>query len=452
VPLTAISSFRFTHRSLEPDGTVRLGYALDDIAFEEVFELPEPTVSSPAEQPLLDLLHWVAGVSYYKAAIPEMVTFESSAGPSPSAIRLLHALYSEGLGEFAVVNELERLPNPQFDQAVTQPGDAAEIDSTAPASMGEKRVRRLLVPVGGGKDSAVAIEIARASGIETELFSIGDATPIRESSRVAGLPRKLVTRQIDRRLIELNDQGALNGHVPITAIVSCVALLTAATLGFDAVALANERSASAGNFLWHGVEVNHQFSKSRRVERLLADAVAQIPGGPLIFSLLRPASELSIARAFAGMTQYHPVFTSCNRVFRLDPSSRTTSWCCDCDKCRFVYLILAPFTTPEHLRSVFGVDLLADAAQYDGFALLTATGGEKPFECVGEVDECLAAVQLLGRSPLWSDHAVVRRLVSEVLAGRPAITDAELAGHFTLSDDHDVPDALIGSVREVLRA
>src|SRR6202012_1568885 len=145
----------------------------------------------------------------------------------------------------------------------------------------------------------------KASGIDAALFSVGDATPIRNTAQVAKLPRHVVTRKLDPRLLELNSQGALNGHIPITAIISCVALLTAATQGFDAVALANERSASAGNLLWHGIEVNHQFSKSLRVERLLADAVAEIDDAPSIFSILRPASELSIARAFATMTQYH---------------------------------------------------------------------------------------------------------------------------------------------------
>jgi hypothetical protein len=452
VSLTAIHSFRFTHRSIESDGTVRLGYALDDITFEETFKLPAPTVTSPAQPLLLDLLHWVAGVSYYKAAIPETISFESAAEPSLITARLLHALYSEGLGEFAVVNDLEELPNPRFHHGLDAGRGDPTADLLAAPTADDRPINRLLVPVGGGKDSSVAIEIARASGLETELFSIGDATPIRETARVAGLPRHLVTRQIDRRLLELNEQGALNGHIPITAIVSCVALLTAATQGFDAVALANERSASAGNFLWHGVEVNHQFSKSRRVERLMTQTVAEIPDAPRIFSILRPASELSIARAFAAMTDYHPVFTSCNRVFRLDPARRTSSWCCDCDKCRFVYLVLAPFSTPEHLKAVFGADLLADPDQYDRFALLSATGGEKPFECVGEVDESLGAIRLLSESPLWSEHAVVRRLAAEVLVSRSAVSDAELAAHFALSQDHDVPDALIASVREVLRA
>ena len=436
---SAFRAFQYTYRSLSPDGTVRLGYALDEIEFEETFVLPAPIAGPPAVEGLLDLLHWVAGVSYYKAAIPEHLVCETGAPPLATA-RLLSALYSEGLGEFAVVNGLERLPRPQFPRGI----EAAP----APARV---RLERILVPVGGGKDSVVAIEIARASGLETALFSVGDATPIHETASVAGLPRHIVTRTIDPLLLELNVQGALNGHVPVTAIVSCVALLTAATQGYDAVLLANERSASAGSVVFDGIEVNHQFSKSRRAEMLMADAVAEIEGAPQIFSILRPASELSIAQAFAKLEQYHSAFTSCNRVFGLDPEQRLGSWCCDCDKCRFVFLVLSPFMTPEQLTGIFGKDLLDDPAQYDGFALLTASGGEKPFECVGEVEECLAAIYLIARHFQWRERVNVRRLVDEVLAARP-LTEDEVAAHFQLSGDHDVPETLIGSVREVLGA
>jgi hypothetical protein len=151
------------------------------------------------------------------------------------------------------------------------------------------------------------------------------------------------------------------------------------------------------------------------------------------------------------MTQYHPVFTSCNRVFQLDPEQRLGSWCCDCDKCRFVFLILAPFMPPAQLTEIFGRDLLADPAQYEGFALLTATGGDKPFECVGEVDESLAAIHLISRHPEWRERANVRRLADEVLAER-AVTEHEVSAHLQLTDDHDIPEALLQPVREVLGA
>jgi len=439
---TTIETFRFVGRDLDEDGSVSLRYALDDAyEFEERFSIPVAGTLSAGErgrvEGLLALLHWAAGVSYYKAAVPPNVACETG-DPPPAAGELLTALYSEGLGEFAFVNGLPGLPHPDFPAS-----------PEAPAQTEHRPPRRVLVPVGGGKDSAVAIEIVRASGLELELFSVGNADAIEGTVRAAGLPRLLATRSIDPRLIELNRAGALNGHVPITAIVSCAALLTAALNGFDTIALANERSASAGNTTFDGVEVNHQFSKSLRVERLLSAAVAEVAPDVRIFSVLRPASELSIARAFARLDRYHPVFTSCNRIFKLDPALRLTSWCCDCDKCRFVFLILAPFMQPDAMWRIFGRAMLDDDRQYAGFALLTATGGHKPFECVGETTEVLAAIRLLADDPRWRDQRVVRRLASEILPRftRDATNPEPV---FALSGNHEVPPELIAQVDALL--
>jgi UDP-N-acetyl-alpha-D-muramoyl-L-alanyl-L-glutamate epimerase len=448
----AFETFRFVGRELDARGHVTLRYALDDaIFFVEELDLPVESGVREADvervQGLLSLLHWVAGVSYFKTALPPAVELEKGA-PPPVVARLLEALYSEGLAELAYTNARPALPRPSFAGAAspTRPQTA-----TATIAQPPEAPRRMLVPVGGGKDSAVALELVRRSGLELALFSVGDAPPIARTVAVAGLPRLLARRTLDPALAALNGAGALNGHVPITAIVSCVALLSASLNGFDAVAMANERSASAGNLSWDGVEVNHQFSKSLRAERLLSAAVAELAGGPRLFSVLRPASELAIARAFARMERYHGAFTSCNAIFRIDPALRAASWCCECPKCRFVFLALAPFSAPAHLREVFGRDLLDEEGQFDGFALLTATGGHKPFECVGEEQESLAAIRLLARDPRWSEHRVLARLVAEVLprfapdAGDP---DEALA----LSDEHDVPAALMADVRAVLGA
>jgi hypothetical protein len=447
---TAHRVFRFLARELDASGRVTLRYAIDDeVSFVEEFDLPvagEIDAAARARvEPLLALLHWVAGVSYFKTAAPPAVVLESGE-PQPAAAALLEALYSEGLGEFAYANGLPALPRPRFPRASAP---AAPRASAGPAAA--LAPRRALVPVGGGKDSAVALEIVRRSGIELALFSVGDAPPIARTAAVAGLAHLIARRRIDSGLAELNRAGALNGHVPVTAIVSCVALLTAALQGFDAVVMANERSASSGNLMWDGVEINHQFSKGLRAELMLREALAEIDGAPALFSILRPASELAIARAFARMDAYHGAFTSCNAIFRIDPALRAASWCCDCPKCRFVYLALAPFSEPAHLREVFGRDLLAEEAQFEGFALLTATGGHKPFECVGEEQESIAAIRMLAADPRWSSHAVVARLVAEVLplqapdAGDPARVLA-------LSDDHAVPEGLMADIRAVLGA
>jgi len=447
-------SFRFVARSIDPQGGVTLAYALDDaIEFTERLQLPVPGRLDERERArvdgLLALLHWVAGLSYFKTAAPPRVVCETGA-PSPAAARLLEALYSEGLGEFAFTNGLPELPRPRFPHAVAGPAggvSAGEAGDPYPPSP-----RRVLVPVGGGKDSIVAQEVVRRAGVELALFSVGDAPPIARTVAVAGLQRLLARRALDPALARLNGLGALNGHVPVTAIVACTALLTATLNGFDAVAMANERSASAGNVIWDGVEINHQFSKGMVAERLLASAAAeQLSGGPRPFSVLRPASELAIARAFARMERYHGAFTSCNAIFRLDPQLRATSWCCECPKCRFVFLALAPFSEPEHLRAIFGRDLLADELQFEGFALLTATGGHKPFECVGEEQESLAAIRLLATDPRWREHVVVRRLVREVLSRQPAGV-GDPAEVLALSDEHAVPPIFLPHLDALLRS
>jgi UDP-N-acetyl-alpha-D-muramoyl-L-alanyl-L-glutamate epimerase len=482
---TAFERFRFVARDLDARGHVTLRYALDEeVSFVEQLALP---IAAPLDararervDGLLALLHWVAGVSYFKTALPPRVSCEAGE-PGPAASALLEALYSEGLAELAYTNGLPALPRPRF---ASRRGSAHP-----PGSAGHAPIERVLVPVGGGKDSAVALEVVRRSGCELALFSLGDARPIARTVAAAGLARLLARRRLDPALGELNAAGAINGHVPVTAIVSCAALLTAALNGFDAVAMANERSASAGSVVWDGVEVNHQFSKGLRAERLLAAAAAEaMDDPPRVFSVLRPASELAIARAFARMERYHDAFTSCNAIFRSDPALRANSWCCDCPKCRFVFLALAPFCEPAHLREVFGRDLLEDDSQFEGFALLAASGGHKPFECVGEERESLAAIGLLADDPRWSAHSVVRRLAAEVLrehapavgaagsaaddsgladdaqsAAASAADDSGLAddvqraapdpdGVLALADDHEVPPVFLRAVREILGA
>jgi len=434
-------TFRFVERSLSPTGEVRLVYALDDeYEFIETFTVPVAEGADLASvEPVLDLLHWVAGVSYYKTAAPPAVAFDG-ARPGPAAADFLEALYSEGLGEFAVVNRLPALPRPAF------PRDG-EARNGSPAPL-----RRVLVPIGGGKDSVVALEIVRRSGLDFTLFSVRDDPAMQRTAAVAGVARLVAQRQLPLELLgKLNRSGALNGHVPITAIVSCVAVLTAVLNGHDAVALANERSASAGNVIYDGIEVNHQFSKSARAERLLRAAVSETGAAVDIFSLLRPASELGIARAFARLSAYHGAFTSCNAIFRLDPTLRLSSWCGDCPKCRFVFLILAPYMEPAAMEAIFHKAMLDDPAQYDGFALLTATGGHKPFECVGEEEECLAAISLLATDRRWKERPVVKRLVDEVL--NPRGTDpSRVENVLALSEDHAVPDELIDDVHALLGA
>lgn len=438
------ASFRFTGWGFdEATATATLAYALDDeIAFEERIQLPAGAAPlddarRAALDAVLDLLHLVAGVSYYKTAAPSRLVVES--GPlSERRARLLTDVYVQGLGEYAFTNEIDVAARIRFE------ADPAH----APAPARLARTGRSLVPVGGGKDSVVALETMRAAGADVTLFSVGDAAPIAATAQVAQLPRLIARRTLAPELLAANAAGALNGHVPVTAVVSLIAIATAVLHGHDEVVLANERSASQGNLRWQGLDVNHQWSKGLGFERALRDVLAaEVVDGVDWFSLLRPASELGIARAFAALPQYHGVFTSCNRAFRLDPSRRGIGWCCDCPKCRFVFLALAPWLAPEDLVAVFGTDLLADETQTADFLALCALDAHKPFECVGEEEESAAAFRLLAAHPRWADHAVVRAAAARLPEGL-----GNPARVLALSDDHEVPERLLAAVHARLRA
>ncbi len=367
--------------------------------FTEVVELPAPLDHVPAatRDRLLRLLSLAASLSYFKAFAPAEMRVPD--GLTAQERAFLAAATTFGLGEFAYVNDLPEV----FDTHIAGPELAADdtTDDAPPAPA------RLLVAVGGGKDSIVSIEALRDAGFEVELFSVNSYAPIENTAAVAGLPLRSVRRRLDPALFRLNEAGAPNGHVPVTAVNSILAVLTALALGFDTVVFSNEASSSYGNVVWHGRTVNHQWSKSLEFEGLLRDSLPA--GAPQYLSLLRPITELRIARRFADHTAYHQVFTSCNRAFKLQEHERTT-WCGNCPKCRFVFLCLAPFLSRDALLAIFsGRDLFADESQFEGFLeLLGAEGLVKPFECVGEPDECRVALTLLRDHPDWQGPPLPR--------------------------------------------
>jgi hypothetical protein len=349
----------------------------------------------------LSLLHAVAGVSYYKAVAPQIVDLGSHAYTAEE-LDFVAGVYRQGLREFAYTNDLEAALHPSFEHvavapAVTQPVAASE--GTRP-----------LVPCGGGKDSIVTIEALRRSGYRPITFAVNPKQWIDAVLARAGTDSVFAQRTIDPLLLELNAAGARNGHVPVTAINSLIAIATALAVGAGPVVMSNESSASIPNLVWHGAEVNHQWSKSLEAEQLLGAALASRGVPVRYFSLLRHLNEVQIAELFAHATGYDDAMTSCNRAYTMAaaPGAR---WCRDCPKCRFVFLVLAPFLDRDRLTAIFGGNVLDDAAQVEGYRRLLGLAGARPFECVGDVDESLALLRRVGNDPQWSDTAVLRALL-----------------------------------------
>ncbi|HEX3416408.1 MAG TPA: hypothetical protein VHT21_08405, partial [Stellaceae bacterium] len=229
--------------------------------FEEqlIFDFVPQPLASPAREVLdrvFRLILLLSGVSYYKAFVPKVMTCRAFEIDEATA-EFLQKFYEKGLAEFAFRNGISLHGHLRF-QSSSAPA-AAPITVDLP--------RRICVPVGGGKDSIVTVECLRRCDEPLMLFSLGDAEPIASCIAAARLPFIRVRRRLDTGLLKLNEAGALNGHVPITGILSAIALASAVRSGCNAVAMSNEHSASAPNLNIDGVEVNHQYSKSLEFER-----------------------------------------------------------------------------------------------------------------------------------------------------------------------------------------
>jgi hypothetical protein len=312
------------------------------------------------------------------------------------------------------------------------------------------------VPFGGGIDSIVTVELVRDRA-DPALFIVsrpGDLfEAIERPAAVTGLPIVRAEREIDPQLLRSREFGFRNGHVPVTGIISAIAVMAAALDGRDAVVMSNEWSASIPTLETAGGPINHQYSKSDAFEAAFRAVLAESFGGGIsYFSALRPFSELWVARRFAGLTQYHDTFRSCNRAFHIDKSLRLDHWCGRCDKCCFIDLILAPFLPAADLQRIFaGREPLADpdadpelAGRFR--ALLGTSPGSKPFECVGEVGECRAAALLAARRPDRAGTKLLQVLTGE-LAGLPELTSAAdllrpIGGHF-IPDAYAADDLLV---------
>ena len=162
---------------------------------------------------------------------------------------------------------------------------------------------------------------------------------------------------------------------------------------------------------------------------------------PEYFSWLRDRTELWVGQEFASLERYHGSFRSCNKAFYSDPERRLDHWCGQCDKCCFIDLILAPFLPAAALRRIFAVagEPLDDPGLAGKFRGLLGAGA-KPFECVGEVTECRAAVLLAAQRADRADSTLLRELAAEVASWPDAPSEAEIAAMLRPVGRNFIPD------------
>lgn len=379
----------------------------------------------------LDLLIFNMGmvelISYWKAFCSPKVVIKPYA-LKKEQIDFYKKLYYNGLGEFFYVNginvsqeEFLNIENYSNNYTIVQ---SFEVED------------KYIVPIGGGKDSVVTMDLLLSANRDVVPFIINPRGATTECCLKAGFSQEetlICKRVIDAHLLKLNSQGCLNGHTPFSAMLAFTTLLISALTKRKYIALSNEDSASESTV--KGSEVNHQYSKSLEFENDFRNYVSEfISQDFYYFSFLRPLSELHIAKLFSKLN-YQSVFKSCNA------GSKQNIWCGKCPKCLFAFIILSPFLSKEELIEIFSKNLFEDKDLEEYFLQLCGERQTKPFECVGTISEVRAALSLCLRNKRKDfENDYLMKIFQRISKINERVSKINERVFFELSNNHNLPE------------
>ena len=376
---------------------------------------------------LADLLIFNMGlielISYWKSTCAPVIQVSNHL-LSAGQIDWWKRLYFNGLGEFFYINGIEATPD-DFVEIISS-GIHDDVQSAKHMNDG------FMVPVGGGKDSAVTLELLKNQNIPIIPLIINPRGASLDTITAAGLDKEdlmEILRSIDPELIRLNSLGYLNGHTPFSAMLAFYSLLASLLTGARNIALSNESSANEATI--PGTHINHQYSKSYAFEQDFREYTTRFISPSFnYFSFLRPLNELQIVSVFSKLDHYHTVFKSCN------VGSKTDEWCGKCPKCLFAHIMMSAFKGTAYANAILGAKMLEDGEMIGVFDELCGLTENKPFECVGTIEEVNQAIQMISRA---TDEGNKSLLVSRFLGLKkeeyPAFESSELNDHHNLSPE-----------------
>lgn len=410
-PRFVYQGYTLTENSLEFD------FRMDEHSFRPRWEFSADF--GDIDRALLNELAFSLGmaelVSYWKCACSPVVEIRCGSLDEKQVL-WWKKLYYNGLAEFFYRNDITT----SFEDFMS-----IEANTAPPKKFAAPPLSGTLVPVGGGKDSVVTLELLKSAHEDITPYIINARGATLGCVEAAEIPtEKAVTprRSIDKHLLELNKLGYLNGHTPFSAVVAFSSLLFAVISKKRYIALSNESSANESYV--DGAEINHQYSKSTAFERDFREyceyTFGEFGAIPEYFSLLRPLSEWQIAREFVKYPRYFKVFQSCNL------GSKTNVWCCECAKCLYVYILLAAFLGDDTLTEIFGCNMLEKTELSDMLDGLMLDGEDKPFECVGTKNEVRLSLKMALKRRRADPPALLKRFAEKL----PSCAPESLNGFF----------------------
>ena len=455
-PVFQFESFSYTlpQENTAQELTVIYSYVLGEHRFSHtvVFEHVRPqdvsTIPDKDIRRYLLTIGLAEMLNYWKLTASPTIRISAGALPA-SELDWWHTLLMHGMGEYFFVNDID-FSSPtfvRFTADTLQEPDLPLLPLTQPKDTNTPP--KILIPIGGGKDSAVTLQLfSQAFPNTTAGFMVNPIQSAEDTLAASSVPTAVtIHRQIDPLLLELNAQGYLNGHVPISSVLACMSVFAARLFGYTHIAISNERSSNEGNVFYCNQEINHQYSKTATFETSFAQYCATyLPANtPEYFSFLRPLYELQIAQRFAQMPQYHSVFRSCNR------GQKQNAWCGNCPKCLFAYSMLVPFLGSETTARHFGKDLFADATLYPLAEELLGVGEKKPLECVGTYEETLCAFYLATQQYQEQNTqlpALLARVTKEILSTQVDLAARAATILSSWNSAHRIPPNLVPLLEE----
>ncbi|OGD86877.1 hypothetical protein A2870_03230 [Candidatus Curtissbacteria bacterium RIFCSPHIGHO2_01_FULL_41_11] len=309
-------------------------------------------------------------ISYWKATCSPII--EIYAGTlKQNQLIWWKSLLIKGLGEFFYQNNINFKEN-DFVNITCTSQRSYKKDNT-------KHKNRYIIMNSGGRDSVVSLELFKDLKKAVTLLMLNPTKASLDVAKISALGEQIVIdREIDKKLLELNAKGYLNGHTPFSAYLAFVSVLCALIFDYKFIVSSNERSANEENVEFQGEKINHQYSKSFEFEKSFREYVNENLSDDIdYFSLLRPLYEIQISKLFSNYPKYFNSFKSCNR------GQADNVWCGKCPKCLSIYVSLHPFIDEQKIVEIFSEDLYAKSDLQDLLLQITGKKQPKPFECVG---------------------------------------------------------------------
>jgi hypothetical protein len=384
----------------------------------------------------------VESLSYWKTACPAELVIEAGYF-NEDQLSFWLSLLQKGLSEFFFTNHINGWEKDFVRLTCSVPQNLGKIDK-------DIHQEKYFVPLGGGKDSVVTLELLKELQLPVTPLVLEAAEKTNELIEVAQLDSATlkITRTLDPQLATLNKQGYLNGHTPFSAMMSFVMTLASYLVDIKYIAVSNEFSANEGNTTYLGQLINHQYSKSLEYETLFREYCQKYLSNTIeYFSALRPIHELQIAYLFAHYPKYFPHFLSCNR------GQKTSKWCGECPKCLFVFIMLSPWVAHEQLISIFGQDLLNKASLRPILDELTGVVECKSFECVGTRQETLFALFLTLKNSFvgFTQLPVLLSYAQAELLPKAQITEQQVDTFLhSMESNHFVPKQIFDYLKKKL--